>query len=420
MLTDMCISELEDVARDPSCGGTPGASVIQESPHPLSGITTLTRCVRIPGAEGLRVEFDTRCSTEKKDNLMFSDPIGSTTATYSGREPTDWSQEFQLTGDELRWEFKSSGSSSTWGFKFIVHPILPPKVSSCTVLSDRVLQSRPSIDLVTCLLGFQLSTTTHSQEAIPRLGAALAACAQLQTLDASQRMWSIQQLQRLISSPMGTCLYPIMSSMTKGDRVSVSTSNSLQTLVQRLPDMLAKQYNYELPHVSSGTQLLHRLVLYCLYTHTHTHTRTRTHTRTHAHKHTHTRTHVRSDYIAFPCSPFFQSLMTLAANLELDTLDCCSDTSKWSWFSQYCMALRTAKSLQHRTPLPIQFVQEVSEKITVLKQDGESDDASYLDHRILKQEHDEQLLLWIQRYVLLTDHNRKFSVTNSLHCLLYM
>lgn len=61
------------------------------------------------------------------------------------------------------------------------------------------------------------------------------------------------------------------------------------------------------------------------------------------------------------------------------------------------MALRTAKSLQHRTPLPMQFVQEVNEKVAVLKQDGEPDDTSYLDHKILKQEHDEQLLLWMQR-----------------------
>ena len=63
------------------------------------------------------------------------------------------------------------------------------------------------------------------------------------------------------------------------------------------------------------------------------------------------------------------------------------------------MALRTAKSLQHRTPLPMQFVQEVNEKVAVLKQDGELDDTSYLDHKILKQEHDEQLLIWMQRYV---------------------
>ena len=97
-------------------------------------------------------------------------------------------------------------------------------------------------------------------------------------------------------------------------------------------------------------------------------------------------------------SPFFQSLITLAANLELDTHDCCGDTGKWTWFSQYCMAMRTAKSLQHRTPLPMQFVQEVNEKVAVLKQDGEPDDSSYLDHKILKQEHDEQLLLWMQRY----------------------
>ena len=64
------------------------------------------------------------------------------------------------------------------------------------------------------------------------------------------------------------------------------------------------------------------------------------------------------------------------------------------------MALRTAKSLQHRTPLPMQFIQEVNEKVSVLKQDGEPDDSSYLDHKVLKQEHDEQLLLWMQRYFL--------------------
>jgi len=87
----------------------------------------------------------------------------------------------------------------------------------------------------------------------------------------------------------------------------------------------------------------------------------------------------------------------LSANLELDALDCCNDPSKWSWFSQYCMALRTAKSLQQRTTLPMQFVQEVNEKILVLRQDGEPDDPSYLNHKILKQEHDEQLLLWMQR-----------------------
>jgi len=279
MLTEMCISELEDVAMDPSCGGTPGASVVQESSHPYSGNVSSTRCVRIPGAEGLRVEFDSRCCTEKRDHLTLSDAIGSTTVTYSGRDPTDWSQEFTVSGDELRWEFKSSGSTSNWGFRFTVHPILPPKVSSQTVLSDRVLQSKPSIDLVTCLLGFQLKTG-HSQEAIPRLGAALAACGQLQTLDASQRMWSIQQLQRLISSPMGASLYPtFMAGMAKGGSGEPGASdNSLLILVQRLPDSLSKQYNYELPRVSNGTQLLHRSV----HAYTCTHTRVLTHTRNHS------------------------------------------------------------------------------------------------------------------------------------------
>ena len=128
------------------------------------------------------------------------------------------------------------------------------------------------------------------------------------------------------------------------------------------------------------------LVHVCAHAHTHTHT--------HIHTHTHNIV-VKIVHVFY--SPFFQSLITLAANLELDTLDCCRDSGKWSWFSQFCMALRTAKSLQYRTPLPMQFVQEVNEKVSILKQDGEPDDGSYLDHKILKQEHDEQLLLWMQR-----------------------
>jgi hypothetical protein len=39
-----------------------------------------------------------------------------------------------------------------------------------------------------------------------RLAAALAACAQLSALPASQRMWSLQSLRRLMSSSMGGSL----------------------------------------------------------------------------------------------------------------------------------------------------------------------------------------------------------------------
>ena len=90
---------------------------------------------------------------------------------------------------------------------------MPKKIHGGMLLSDRVLQSRPSIDLVTCLLDFQLGPSPR-QECISRLGASLASCAQLNALDASQRMWAIQHLRKLINScmsahlvsgTMGTC-----------------------------------------------------------------------------------------------------------------------------------------------------------------------------------------------------------------------
>ncbi len=33
-------------------------------------------------------------------------------------------------------------------------------------------------------------------------------------------------------------------------------------------------------------------------------------------------------------------------------MDCCKDVTKWTWFNQYCLAARMAKSLQNRTPIP--------------------------------------------------------------------
>ena len=134
-------------------------------------------------------------------------------AVRSGRDAADWAQDIRVVGDELSWTFKSDGSVNGWGFRFTVQPLMPKKIHGGMLLSDRVLQSRPSIDLVTCLLDFQLGRSPR-QECISRLGASLASCAQLNALDASQRMWAIQHLRKLINScmsahlvsgAMGTC-----------------------------------------------------------------------------------------------------------------------------------------------------------------------------------------------------------------------
>ena len=67
-------------------------------------------------------------------------------------------------------------------------------------MSDRLIQSQPSVDLVMCLLDFKLSGTM-SQNTVIRLGSALAACAQLSTLSSKQRTWAIKQLEHFITSP---------------------------------------------------------------------------------------------------------------------------------------------------------------------------------------------------------------------------
>lgn len=80
------------------------------------------------------------------------DSTGRVVSVRSGREWSDWSSELRMSGDELRWKFMSDSSVNGWGWRFTVYPI-HPAAAPCDVLSDRALQSRPSIDLVRCLLG---------------------------------------------------------------------------------------------------------------------------------------------------------------------------------------------------------------------------------------------------------------------------
>lgn len=80
------------------------------------------------------------------------DSTGRVVSVRSGREWSDWSSELRMSGDELRWKFVSDSSVNGWGWRFTVYPI-PPAAAPCDVLSDRALQSRPSIDLARCLLG---------------------------------------------------------------------------------------------------------------------------------------------------------------------------------------------------------------------------------------------------------------------------
>lgn len=90
-------------------------------------------------------------------------------------------------------------------------------------------------------------------------------------------------------------------------------------------------------------------------------------------------------------------LVALACDLELDKMIGLTENHKWSWFRRYCHAARVAKSLIHRTPLPMTFCEEVRKK---LSDHIDCPPGKYMEHEkhsVFHKEHDEQLLIWLNR-----------------------
>uniref|UniRef100_A0A8C6ITP0 HECT-type E3 ubiquitin transferase n=1 Tax=Melopsittacus undulatus TaxID=13146 RepID=A0A8C6ITP0_MELUD len=354
MLLELCVTELEDVATDSQSGRLSSQPVVVESSHPYTDDTSSSGTVKIPGAEGLRVEFDRQCSTERRhDPLTIMDGVNRIVSVRSGREWSDWSSELRIPGDELKWKFISDGSVNGWGWRFTVYPIMPaagPK----DLLSDRCILSCPSMDLVTCLLDFRLNFASN-RSIVPRLAASLAACAQLSALAAGHRMWALQRLRKLLTTEFGQSINinRILGDNEGETRALSFTGSALAALVKGLPEALQRQFDYEDPIVRGGKQLLH--------------------------------------------SPFFKVLVALACDLELDTLPCCAETHKWAWFRRYCMASRVAVALDKRTSLPRLFLDEVAKKIRELMADNENMDVLHECHHIFKREQDEQLVQWMNR-----------------------
>lgn len=73
------------------------------------------------------------------------------------------------------------------------------------------------------------------------------------------------------------------------------------------------------------------------------------------------------------------------------------DNHKWLWFRKYCHAARVAKSLIHRTQLPMSFCYEVRKKLMDSNAELSEEYYEYENNRIFKKEHDEQLLIWLNR-----------------------
>ncbi|CAD6227584.1 GSCOCG00001264001-RA-CDS [Cotesia congregata] len=333
MLLELCVTELEDTAANSNCISKSPQPVVQETPHPYIDDTTLTGHVKIPGAEALRVEFDRQCSTERRhDPLTIMDGAGRVVAIRSGREWCEWETELRVQGDELYWRFMSDGSVNGWGWRFTVHPIVAI-LAPHELGSDRAVLTQPSITLAECLLDNSLINSDKS--IVTRLAATLAQCSQLSLLTASQRMWALKKLQVVYLNGPG-----------------IRADAALSSLIGSLPQALLRQYEYEDPSVRGGKQLMH--------------------------------------------SDFFKVLVALACDLELDSMQCCSEIHKWSWFRRYCLAARVAKSLINRTALPKSFCVEVTKRMVEMTADGDGS-KDHEDHELFKREHDEQLLLWVNR-----------------------
>ncbi|XP_017782464.1 PREDICTED: E3 ubiquitin-protein ligase HERC2 isoform X2 [Nicrophorus vespilloides] len=355
MLLEICVTELEDTTSNTHTLSMTPHPVVQESSHPYVDDVTLRGHVRLPGADALRVEFDRRCSTERRhDPLTITDGRGKVVATRSGRERTDWSAELRIPGDELYWSFVSDSSVNGWGWRFTVYPIMSNQ-SPKELGSDRAVLSQPSVDMVMCLLDPKIYKSTDTA-LMSRLAAALASCSQLSFLSSSQRMWALQKLHRLLvtdddNKGLGFQLQQLRA-----------PDNALGGLLEELPQALLRQYEHEDNSVRAGVHLMH--------------------------------------------SDFFKVLAALACDLELDKMiGVLSDNHKWSWFRRYCNASRVAKSLIHRTVLPAQFSMEVRKKATDASQElmlaapgcSTGDIWDHERHDVFKKEHDEQLLQWLSR-----------------------
>ncbi|CAB0032033.1 unnamed protein product [Trichogramma brassicae] len=285
----------------------------------------------------LSVEFDRQCSTERKhDPLTIMDGNNQVVAVRSGRDWNEWSTDVRVEGDELRWRFTADGSVNGWGWRFTVYSTYG-NLSPQESGSDRCVLSSTSIALAECLLDNNLPMMLSLDRGIvQRLASALSQCSQLNNLSARQRVWALKKLQLIVQCH------------------SVKPQVTLTSLLGSLPQILLRQYEYEDPAVRGGKQLMH--------------------------------------------SDFFKTLVSLACDLELDTMPYCAEIHKWSWFRRYCLSARVANSLINRTPLPAAFCVEVSKRISeMVSDDVENVVREHENHALFKQEHDETLLQWFTR-----------------------
>jgi E3 ubiquitin-protein ligase HERC2 len=170
----------------------------------------------------------------------------------------------------MRWKFTSDNSVNGWGFRFLVHAIMPASYLQ-ELGSDRKILSQPSIDLVMVLLDSKLAP--QNPNVLLRLISALSQCAQKGTLSIIQRIW---------------CLKKIHYYLTTSKYSAHATDSSLLDIIHPLIPMILKQYEYEEGKVRTGLHLMH--------------------------------------------SEYFQCMIALACDLDVDSILPSNESHKWCWF----------------------------------------------------------------------------------------
>jgi len=77
-----------------------------------------------------------------------------------------------------------------------------------------------------------------------------------------------------------------------------------------------------------------------------------------------------------------------------------------SWFVDYCCGSDVASALINREPLPEEFINQVHKKIEYIdKNYNRASEHIFIDNLKFMKEHDEQLLQWLSRWVILIINN---------------
>jgi len=113
------------------------SELLIESGHPYENNMRHDQTITIPGAAGLRIEFDQQCHTESGCDILrfFRQPnhVGQI-CEYSGRSFPD----FEVEGDTIFLYFYSDSSCVEWGYKFRVIPVEPANSNSNDPLLKRM------------------------------------------------------------------------------------------------------------------------------------------------------------------------------------------------------------------------------------------------------------------------------------------